>query len=200
MVECGAGDGGLAVSMETGMCNFPPGGRGRAADGGVLPLPKRFVSGPGGFRADIEDVRAIGFESQGLFLGGIRFEEFSAVGKRVRREVQNAHEEGCRTVFPHGGNIFSIVWKKMEKLFPWCGKSGEPQLAAGKRGAARGFAVLCGGFLGGVLGVALGGGEQAAVLEEFVDIAAVEGFALDEDIGEEIELLAVRGEVSRALA
>ena len=47
----------------------------------------------GGFGADIEDMCAVGFKGQGLIQGGGGIEELSAVGKRIGREIENAHED-----------------------------------------------------------------------------------------------------------
>ena len=47
--------------------------------------------GPGGFRADVDDVGALGDHPAGLRAGAVRRQELSAVGKRVRGDVEHAH-------------------------------------------------------------------------------------------------------------
>ncbi len=93
VVERGAGaTAALQVSTETGIFSFPADGRGRAAGGGVLLLRKPAHGRAGGFRAEVEDRRAVGLELQRLVFGGAWIEEFAAVGKGIGREVQDAHE------------------------------------------------------------------------------------------------------------
>ena len=46
-----------------------------------------------GFRADVDDVGALLFQLDGVRESAVGIEEFSAVGKRVRRDVQDAHQQ-----------------------------------------------------------------------------------------------------------
>ena len=63
--------------------------------------PKLFLrgnrSGAGArrFAADIEDVRAVVLELQCARDGCFRIEIFSAVGETIRRDIQNAHDQGA---------------------------------------------------------------------------------------------------------
>ncbi len=49
--------------------------------------------GPGRFRADVDDVGAFGDESPRMLDGRGWIEEPAAVGKRIRRDVENAHDQ-----------------------------------------------------------------------------------------------------------
>ena len=57
----------------------------------------RIAIGPRGFRADIEDVGAFGGKALRLGNGGCRIEKAAAVGKRVRGDIEDAHDQ--RTSF-----------------------------------------------------------------------------------------------------
>lgn len=52
------------------------------------------VSGTGGFGADVDDVAAVLHHGEGVFDCGIDAVVASAVGERIRGDVQNAHDEG----------------------------------------------------------------------------------------------------------
>ncbi len=52
------------------------------------------VAGPGRFAADVDDRRALGNHRVSARDGGLGVEMPSAVGKRIRRHVENAHELG----------------------------------------------------------------------------------------------------------
>ncbi len=47
----------------------------------------------GGFRADVDDVRALLFQFDGAREGAVGIQIFSAVGKRIGRHVQHAHQQ-----------------------------------------------------------------------------------------------------------
>ena len=47
----------------------------------------------GRFRADVDDVGALLFQFDGAREGAVRIEILSAVGKRIGRDVQHAHQE-----------------------------------------------------------------------------------------------------------
>ena len=49
----------------------------------------------GGFRADIDDVRALLFEFHGAGEGAVGVGVLAAVGKRIGRDVQHAHSSGA---------------------------------------------------------------------------------------------------------
>ena len=52
--------------------------------------------GPGGFRADVDDVGALGDHAPGLRQRALRRDELSAVRKRIRRDIQDAHHGRIR--------------------------------------------------------------------------------------------------------
>ena len=73
-------------------------------------------AGPGRFAAEIEDVGALGLQFQGAVQRGVGIEVGAGVGKRVGRDVEDAHEERApgplqraRLDFPgvraHGENL-----------------------------------------------------------------------------------------------
>src|SRR5690348_6607285 len=54
-------------------------------------------SGPSGFAAHIQDIRAMSFQLQGVRDSVLRMEIGAAVGKAVRGDVQHAHDERAFT-------------------------------------------------------------------------------------------------------
>ena len=56
-------------------------------------LADRLGPGPRGFAADVQDIRALRHEFQRVGDGGGGIQKFTAVGKRVGRDVDDAHDE-----------------------------------------------------------------------------------------------------------
>ena len=61
-----------------------------SAETGCAPI------GPGGFRADVDDVGALGDHAPGLRQRALRRDELPAIGKGIRRDVQHAHHGRIR--------------------------------------------------------------------------------------------------------
>ena len=53
----------------------------------------RFGAGARGFAADIQDVRPLPGQFERVGNGGLRIQKLSTVRKRVRRDVDDAHDE-----------------------------------------------------------------------------------------------------------
>jgi hypothetical protein len=56
-------------------------------------LAHRLGAGARGFAANVQDFRPLPGEFQCMSNGGICIKKFSAVGKRVGRDIDNAHDE-----------------------------------------------------------------------------------------------------------
>ena len=54
-------------------------------------------TGARGFRADVDDVRAFLFEFDRAGEGAVRIQVLAAVGKRIRGDIQHAHNERALT-------------------------------------------------------------------------------------------------------
>ena len=90
----GAGHGGFHGINGNGDIDAP----GQLFDDGqnptqLLRFGHRFGARPRGFTAHVENLRAVGDEIQRVGHGGPGIQKFSAIGKRVGRDIDHAHDQ-----------------------------------------------------------------------------------------------------------